>query len=203
MSCPHRNPVEELAEEFLQRYRRGERPSLTEYVERHPELGDEIRELFPALVMMEEAGPKSDESAGRAGDVSDRSGRAPERLGDSHSPTGRPRTIGACHDQTNQDVPIPRSDREKDVSGRDRELLRIAHGRGSVTLIWSRNAWCIPLRIAHGRGSVTLVGLSSHTEQPLRIAHGRGSAKRPQLLTTDERRHPDPVGHRARRPVRR
>ena len=82
MSCPHRNPVEELAEEFLQRYRRGERPSLTEYVARRPELGDEIRELFPALVMMEEAGPKSDESAGRAADVSDRSGRTPERLGD-------------------------------------------------------------------------------------------------------------------------
>ena len=82
MSCPHRNPVEELAEEFLQRYRRGERPSLTEYVARRPELGDEIRELFPALVMMEEAGPKSDESAGRAANVSDRSGRAPERLGD-------------------------------------------------------------------------------------------------------------------------
>src|SRR6516165_7269345 len=82
MSCPHRNPVEELAEEFLQRYRRGERPSLTEYVARRPELGDEIRELFPALVMMEEAGPKSDESAGRAANVSDRSGRTPERLGD-------------------------------------------------------------------------------------------------------------------------
>jgi serine/threonine protein kinase len=82
MSSPHRNPVEELAEEFLQRYRRGERPSLTEYIGRRPELAGEIRELFPALVMMEEAGPKSEESVGRAGNVSDRSGRTPERLGD-------------------------------------------------------------------------------------------------------------------------
>lgn len=52
-----RNPVEELAEQFLQRYRAGERPALTEYTERYPALASEIRELFPALVMLEEAGP--------------------------------------------------------------------------------------------------------------------------------------------------
>jgi hypothetical protein len=57
-----RNPVEELAEEFLERYRHGERPTLSEYVRRHPELAAEIRDLFPALVMMEEAGPKSAEA---------------------------------------------------------------------------------------------------------------------------------------------
>ena len=43
---PHsREPVEQLAEEFLERYRRGERPALSEYIDRHPELADEIREL--------------------------------------------------------------------------------------------------------------------------------------------------------------
>ena len=59
MSDPqgNRNPVEELAERFLERYRRGERPALTEYTHAHPALADEIRDLFPALVMMEEAGP--------------------------------------------------------------------------------------------------------------------------------------------------
>ena len=46
---------DELAEEFAERYRRGERPSLQEYVERCPEMGDEIRELFPALVEVEQA----------------------------------------------------------------------------------------------------------------------------------------------------
>ena len=49
------SPLDLLAEEFAQRYRRGERPSLTEFVEQHPEFGTEIRELFPALVMMEKA----------------------------------------------------------------------------------------------------------------------------------------------------
>ena len=36
-------------------YRRGERPSLQEYVDRCPAMGDEIRELFPALVEVEQA----------------------------------------------------------------------------------------------------------------------------------------------------
>jgi WD40 repeat protein/serine/threonine protein kinase/tetratricopeptide (TPR) repeat protein len=45
--------VLELAEEFLNRYRQGERPSLKEYIDRHPELAAEIREVFPAMAMME------------------------------------------------------------------------------------------------------------------------------------------------------
>jgi serine/threonine protein kinase/WD40 repeat protein len=45
--------VMELAEEFLERYRLGERPSLREYANRHPELASEIREVFPAMAMME------------------------------------------------------------------------------------------------------------------------------------------------------
>src|ERR1700730_17480496 len=52
-----RDPVEELAEAFLERYRRGERPALTEFPERAPEHADEIRELFPALVLIEQAIP--------------------------------------------------------------------------------------------------------------------------------------------------
>jgi serine/threonine protein kinase len=45
--------VLELAEEFLDRYRVGERPALKEYIDRHPELAAEIREVFPAMAMME------------------------------------------------------------------------------------------------------------------------------------------------------
>jgi WD40 repeat protein/serine/threonine protein kinase len=45
--------VLELAEEFLERYRKGERPPLKEYADRHPELAAEIREVFPAMAMME------------------------------------------------------------------------------------------------------------------------------------------------------
>src|SRR5437870_1993979 len=43
-----------LADEFAARYRRGERPSLQEYIDRHPELADDIREFFPAVVEMEQ-----------------------------------------------------------------------------------------------------------------------------------------------------
>jgi eukaryotic-like serine/threonine-protein kinase len=45
--------VVELAEEFLARYRAGERPPLSEYTDRHPHLAAEIREVFPAMAMME------------------------------------------------------------------------------------------------------------------------------------------------------
>jgi serine/threonine protein kinase/WD40 repeat protein len=51
-----REPLEELAESFLARFRAGERPSLSEYTAAHPELADQIRELFPALVEIEQAG---------------------------------------------------------------------------------------------------------------------------------------------------
>src|SRR2546429_2354658 len=43
-----------LADEFAERYRRGERPALQEYIDRHPELADDIREFFPAMIEMEQ-----------------------------------------------------------------------------------------------------------------------------------------------------
>jgi serine/threonine protein kinase/WD40 repeat protein len=73
-----RDPVEELAEAFLERYRRGERPAVTEYVERHPELAEEIRDLFPALILMERAVPEEVNSTPEGfADLP-----APKRLGD-------------------------------------------------------------------------------------------------------------------------
>jgi serine/threonine protein kinase/WD40 repeat protein len=50
------DPLDAVVESYLQRYRRGERPSVTEYSERYPELADRIRETFPALAMIEELG---------------------------------------------------------------------------------------------------------------------------------------------------
>jgi serine/threonine protein kinase len=77
-----RHPIEQLAEAFLERYRRGERPPLSEYVQQHPELADEIRDLFPALVLMEEMGPaQPSPPAACAGPVAG-DGRLLERLGD-------------------------------------------------------------------------------------------------------------------------
>ena len=66
MSAPsaERNPVEELAEEFAERLRRGERPSLTEYTNKYPQWADEIRDLFPALAMVEQFKPQTLEATG-------------------------------------------------------------------------------------------------------------------------------------------
>ena len=63
-SSDARNPVEALAEQFLDRKRRGEQPTLREYVARYPELADDIRDLFPALLMMEDLGESSGGTTG-------------------------------------------------------------------------------------------------------------------------------------------
>jgi len=46
--------LNQLADEFAGRYRRGERPALQEYCDRHPELADDIREYFPAMAELEQ-----------------------------------------------------------------------------------------------------------------------------------------------------
>ncbi|QDV36995.1 protein kinase domain-containing protein [Tautonia plasticadhaerens] len=78
-----RNPVEALAEEFIERRRRGERPSLEEYATRYPTLAVEIRDLFPALAMIEDLG--EDAAAAPADGRADRGtdgGHRPTMLGD-------------------------------------------------------------------------------------------------------------------------
>jgi eukaryotic-like serine/threonine-protein kinase len=49
--------LDRIAEEFADRFRRGERPSLHEYTQRYPELADAIRELFPAVIAVERIEP--------------------------------------------------------------------------------------------------------------------------------------------------
>jgi serine/threonine protein kinase len=51
---PDRDPFEELASEFSERHRRGEMPSIEDYASAHPDLADEIRELFPTIAAMEQ-----------------------------------------------------------------------------------------------------------------------------------------------------
>jgi len=76
-----RNPLEELAEEFIRRQRRGERVTIDEFAKQHPDLAGEIRDLFPALALMERIGEDSVDSltspAAPAGNF-----KTPERLGD-------------------------------------------------------------------------------------------------------------------------
>ncbi len=69
MSDPstERDPFEALAAEFVERQRRGEDPSVSEYAAKHPELADQIRELFPTIAAMERLKINKEQSgSGRA-----------------------------------------------------------------------------------------------------------------------------------------
>jgi hypothetical protein len=81
-SSGERNPVELMAEDFLDRKRRGEHPTLREYVERHPELAGEIRDLFPALLMVEDLGESSGGTTGSRAADGLAAGTRLDRLGD-------------------------------------------------------------------------------------------------------------------------
>jgi hypothetical protein len=78
------DPVGQLAEEFIARYRRGERPALSEYTEKYPELAERIRNVFPMMVVMEEAdtGSTSSHDAGGPGRTAapGREGGPPARI---------------------------------------------------------------------------------------------------------------------------
>jgi serine/threonine protein kinase/WD40 repeat protein len=61
-----RDAFEALAEEFVERYRRGERPAIAEYAAQHPELAGRIERLFPTLLAIELALPTDPAVAGAA-----------------------------------------------------------------------------------------------------------------------------------------
>ena len=75
-----RSPVELLADEFLDRCHRGERPTVAEYLAAHPDLADDIRELFPALVVLEKADEWMEDYTEPHGVSAD--GKPIERLGE-------------------------------------------------------------------------------------------------------------------------
>ena len=80
---PARDPLGEIADAFVERHRRGQRPSIDEYAKQYPELADEIREVFPTLTMLEESKPSSSDWSGAVGPVEpDVDLRPPEQLGD-------------------------------------------------------------------------------------------------------------------------
>ena len=71
-----------LAEEFLERYRQGERPSLKEYIDQHPELAAEIRDVFPAMALMENIALADESLAGEPAAGGLASSPPPQQLGD-------------------------------------------------------------------------------------------------------------------------
>src|SRR5205823_4874502 len=49
------DPFGAIADEFVEAFRQGQRPSVEEFAQRYPEHADEIRDMLPALVLMEKA----------------------------------------------------------------------------------------------------------------------------------------------------
>src|SRR5262245_37433117 len=72
------NPFDRLTDEFVTRYRRGERPAVTEYCQRYPAMADDIRRVCPTLIVMEEARPVESD----ASDEQVATRLMPTRLGD-------------------------------------------------------------------------------------------------------------------------
>jgi serine/threonine protein kinase/predicted Zn-dependent protease len=69
------DPLGQIADEFVEAFRQGQRPSVEEFARRYPEQADEIREMLPALVLMEKA-KSSDDAPSGEGEESAGSARA-------------------------------------------------------------------------------------------------------------------------------
>src|SRR5262249_29350013 len=74
--------LERLAAEFVARHRRGERPALSEYTDRYPDLAADIRDLFPALLQIEQLKPATDPTGEFERTEVSSDGRALDRLGE-------------------------------------------------------------------------------------------------------------------------
>ena len=68
-----------VAADFLARFREGEHPTVDEYVTRHPELAEDIRELFPTMLAIERMKLQKEHSSGGQASLG---ARKIEQLGD-------------------------------------------------------------------------------------------------------------------------
>jgi hypothetical protein len=59
------DPLGQIADEFVEAFRQGKHLSVEEFARRYPAHADAIRELLPALVLMEKAKAPDDASAQR------------------------------------------------------------------------------------------------------------------------------------------
>jgi serine/threonine-protein kinase len=74
------DPFGLIADEFVEAFRQGKHPSVEEFARRYPEHADEIRDMLPALVMMERA--KSDDTSGDHGQAKAAATAPLRQLGD-------------------------------------------------------------------------------------------------------------------------
>ena len=76
------HPVEVLAQEFTERCRRGEGPSIEDYATKYPALADEIRDVFSAVLVLEGLKPGQSDTASHLGEDSASDGESLVQLGD-------------------------------------------------------------------------------------------------------------------------
>jgi hypothetical protein len=76
------DPLGQIADEFVEAFRQGQRPSVEEFARRYPEHADDIREMLPALVLMEKA-KAADDPPGQKGQANGLAAAPPlQQLGD-------------------------------------------------------------------------------------------------------------------------
>jgi hypothetical protein len=54
------DPLGQIADEFVEAIRQGQRPSIEEFARRYPAHADDLRDMLPALVLMEQAKSAAD-----------------------------------------------------------------------------------------------------------------------------------------------
>ncbi len=145
-----------LIESFLDRYRRGERPDLTELVARYPDLAGPIRELLPALVELEQVGG----AGGVGGEMPSRSGEGPDDDG-GRPPLGRLgdyrilRTIGGGGMGVVYEA--------EHLSLRSRVALKVMHPRFRRERRFL-DRFCAEARLAAGLHHTNIVGVFDYGE---------------------------------------
>ena len=80
-----RHPVELLSEEFSERLRRGESPSIDDYVQQYPEHSALIRSIFPSLMLVERVSAGTRDSSVGGSDRSSNVGNGRMNLGADRS----------------------------------------------------------------------------------------------------------------------
>jgi serine/threonine protein kinase len=78
-----RDPLDTLAEEFAERCRRGEQPSVEEYAGRYPEMAAEIRRLLQTVAFLEAGRRKAAGPGSGSGEIASAAALPFERLGDN------------------------------------------------------------------------------------------------------------------------
>jgi serine/threonine protein kinase/WD40 repeat protein/Flp pilus assembly protein TadD len=76
------DPFGQIVDEFVEAIRQGQRPSVEEFARRYPEHADEIRDVLPALMLMEEAKSVNDSPGQRGQAHAAAAGPPLQQLGD-------------------------------------------------------------------------------------------------------------------------